>query len=178
MFARGPVQFIIVGFITGDVHLKRTGLKQTFATFQREKHYDLFWLNISRATALQIKVLSFHTCWHISVCFNCHSFSHVISQKFVNIIIISSHRYIRMMGFKKKVLLFLSEVKNWSKISDCKNNLRYREKIFHESMKIMFSLATGSMLTNNWSGHCRWSKHDIHSEMQCFVNWTFLKVKN
>lgn len=54
-----------------------------------------------------------------------------------------------MMGFKKKVLLFLSEVKNWSKISDCKNNLRYREKIFHESMKIMFSLATGSMLTNN-----------------------------
>jgi len=84
-----------------------------------------------------------------------------------------------MMSFKKKVLLFFSKVKNWSKISECKNNLRYREKIFHESRKIIFSLVIGSMLTDNdRSGYCRFSKHDMHSEMQCFVNWTFSEVKN
>lgn len=77
------------------VHLKRTGLKQTLATFQGENHYDLLWLNISRTTAQQ-RYFPFTLVEIFLPASTCNSFSQVIP------VIILLYRFIRMTVFRKK----------------------------------------------------------------------------
>lgn len=79
-FSRGPVEFIIVGFVTGGLYIWREQAWNRLATFQGENTMTCFDSTTQELLLSTCKSFFFHSCWDISVCINCHSILQVIPQ--------------------------------------------------------------------------------------------------